>query len=81
MPESIAAHGELPDLSDEQRNEGNLFLESQDLGILSESSDEGVTDSEDNFNRFARQAAKPAGRATGRLEIVHLSDIVISSQR
>jgi hypothetical protein len=46
MPESIAAHGELPDLLDEQRNEVNSFLKGQDLGIPSESSDEGVTDSD-----------------------------------
>jgi hypothetical protein len=45
MPESIAARGEVPDLSVEQRDEGNSFLKSQDLGIISESSDEGVTDS------------------------------------
>jgi hypothetical protein len=30
MPESIAAHGELLDLSEEQRHEGNSFLKGQD---------------------------------------------------
>jgi hypothetical protein len=46
MPESIDAHGEQPDLSDEQRREGNSFLKSRDLGIPSESSDDGVTDTD-----------------------------------
>jgi hypothetical protein len=46
MPESIAAHGEQPDLSGEQRQGGNSLLNGQDLGIPSEGSDEGVTDSD-----------------------------------
>jgi hypothetical protein len=45
MPESIAAHGEQQDLPGEQRQGDNSGIESPDLGILSESSDEGVTDS------------------------------------
>jgi hypothetical protein len=42
----------MPDLPGEQRHGGISGLKSPDLGILSESSDEGVTDSGSNDSHY-----------------------------